>query len=102
MGTSDGFHGFLTVQSRGTIAIPPVLRNRYHLDLPGAQVEITEREDGVLELRPVIAVPSSEAWFWEARWQKGEHDVDDHVKAGRVTVSDSADDFVAELAALGE
>jgi AbrB family looped-hinge helix DNA binding protein len=45
---------FLTLQSRGTIAIPPAVRRRLGLDRPGAQVEMVEREDGVLELRPYV------------------------------------------------
>lgn len=45
---------FLTLQSRGTIAIPPAVRRRLGLDRPGAQVELVERDDGVLELRPHV------------------------------------------------
>ena len=45
---------FLNVQGRGTIALPPEIRRRYGLDAPGAQVELREREDGVLELRPCL------------------------------------------------
>jgi len=48
---------FLTLQSRGTIAIPPAVRRRFGLDRPGAQVELVEREDGVLELRPHVPMP---------------------------------------------
>ena len=48
---------FLTLQSRGTIAIPPAVRRRLGLDRPGAQVEMVEREDGVLELRPHVPMP---------------------------------------------
>ena len=95
-----GFHGFLTVQGRGTVALPPDLRKRYHLDRAGAQVEITEREDGVFELRPVIAVPSAQAWFWDIRWQQGEREVDAHVRAGEVTVHDTTTDFLTHLSAL--
>lgn len=94
------FHGFVTVQSRGTVALPALLRKRFRLDEPGAQMEITEREDGVLELRPTVAVPATEAWFWTDRWQKGERAVDDHVAAGETTVHESADDFLAHLDAL--
>ncbi len=48
---------FLSVQGRGTIAIPPAVRRRLGLDRPGAQVELVEREDGVLELRPHLPMP---------------------------------------------
>lgn len=94
------FHGFLTVQGRGTVALPAALRKRYHLDQPGAQVEVTEREDGVLELRPAVAVPAAEAWFWSEQWQAGEREVDAHLSRGEVTVSDTVADFLADLDAL--
>lgn len=48
---------FLTLQARGTIAIPPAVRRRLGLDRPGAQLELIERDDGVLELRPHVPVP---------------------------------------------
>jgi hypothetical protein len=56
------------------------------LDEPGAQVEITERDDGVLELRPSLPIPADQRWFWAKRWQQREREVDDYVAAQRVTV----------------
>lgn len=91
------FHGYLAVQARGTLALPPALRKRYHLDRRGAQVEITEREDGVLELRPTMAVPARDAWFWDERWQAGEREVDGYVDRGEVMVSDDVEAFLADL-----
>lgn len=103
MGDDGGFHGFLSLQRRGLLALPQHLRDRYHLDEPGAQVEVTERvEDGVIELRPNVAVPAKEAWFWDETWQKGEREVDEHVRAGRITWFDSAADFLDALDALDE
>lgn len=95
--TSDFFHGFLAVQGRGTVALPPSLRRRYRLDQPGAQVEITERADGVLELRPVVPVPAAEAWFWDPSWHQGEREVDEHIAAGEVTRLDGPDELIAHL-----
>jgi bifunctional DNA-binding transcriptional regulator/antitoxin component of YhaV-PrlF toxin-antitoxin module len=91
------FHGYISLQSRGTVALPPVLRKRYGLDRPGSQVEITEREDGVLELRPTIAVPASQAWFWTPQWQEGERRADEDIAAGRTTTYDNVDDFMGSL-----
>jgi AbrB family looped-hinge helix DNA binding protein len=98
--TNRCFHGYVAVQSRGTVALPAQVRKRLHLDEPGAQVEITEREDGVLELRPTVAVPADQAWFWTDRWQEGERAVDAHVVAGETTVHEDADALIAHLAAL--
>lgn len=100
MSYKPGFHGFLTVQGRGTVALPPMLRKRYHLDQPGAQVELTERDDGVIEMRPAVAVPATEAWFWDERWQAGEREVDEHVARGEETTHESAHDFLAHLDTL--
>lgn len=94
---STAWHGYLGVQRRGVIALPPELRARLHLDEPGAQVEVTEREDGVLELRPAVPVPADQAWFWARRWQEREREVDAHVAAGEVAVHHTADDFLGHL-----
>lgn len=97
----ERFHGFGGVQGRGTVALPTALRRRYHLDEPGAQIEITEREDGVIEVRPAIAVPATQAWFWAPAWQQREREVDEHVTAGQTTTYADGDDFLAHLDATG-
>ena len=94
------FHGFVGVQRRGVIALPTELRRRLHLDEPGAQLEVAERPDDVVELRPVLPVAADQAWFWTERWQEREREVDAHVEAGRVQVHDDGDDFLAHLDAL--
>ena len=78
----------LSVQSRGTIALPADLRRRLHLDGPDAQVKLIEREDGRVELVPVVAVPADQAWFWTERWQGMEREADADIAAGRTTVVD--------------
>lgn len=90
-------HTYVTIQSRGTLALPKSVRERHHLDRPGAQVEITEREDGVIELRAHLPVPADQAWFWAERWQQMEREADEDIEAGRVTRSESAEEFLAEL-----
>jgi len=88
---------FITVQSRGVLALPRDVRARHGLDSPGAQVEVVEREDGVIELRPHVAVPAGQAWFWSERWQAMEREVDDHVAHGEVERFDGSDAFLASL-----
>lgn len=84
------FHGYVSIQGRGVVALPAEVRRRFHLDEPGAQVEITEREDGVLELRPALPIPADQRWFWTDRWQQREREVDGHLAAGEVTVHQDA------------
>jgi AbrB family looped-hinge helix DNA binding protein len=91
------YHGYVKVQRRGVFALPADVRRRLHLDEPGAQLEITEREDGVIELRGALPIPANQAWFWSEHWQRREREVDVHMAAGRVTVHEDADDFLTHL-----
>jgi AbrB family looped-hinge helix DNA binding protein len=91
------FHGYITVQTRGVVALPAEVRRRLHLDEPGAQVEITERDDGVLELRPSLPIPADQRWFWTERWQRREVEVDARVAAGEVAVHADGDALLAHL-----
>jgi hypothetical protein len=65
-------------------------------------MEITEREDGVIELRPTVPVPAEQAWFWTDRWQRREREVDAYVAAGVVSSHESTDDFLSSLDALAD
>ncbi|MEX1170326.1 MAG: AbrB/MazE/SpoVT family DNA-binding domain-containing protein [Chloroflexota bacterium] len=87
----------LTVQSRGTVALPADLRRRLHLDQADAQIKLIEREDGRIELVPVVAVPADQAWFWTDRWQAMEREADADVAAGRAVVVEGADELMAHL-----
>ena len=87
---------FLTVHDRGNLTLPTDIRRQYGLDKPGVQVEVVARP-GVIELRPHVAVPADQAWFWAQRWQAGELAVDKHVAAARLTVARDVDDFLAAM-----
>jgi len=88
---------YVAVQSRGTIALPVDLRRRLHLDEPGAQLQLVEREDGTVELRPVLPVPADQRWFWTERWQAMEREADEEIAAGRLTVVDGPDALFEHL-----
>lgn len=92
-----GYHGYVAMQGRGVVSLPVELRRRLGLDADGAQMEVTERDDGVIELRPTVPVPAEQAWFWTDRWQRREREVDAFVEAGAVTSYESTDDFLASL-----
>ena len=60
-------------------------------------MEITERADGVVELRSSLPVPADQAWFWTEQWQQREREVDEHLAASRVAVHETSEDFLAHL-----
>ncbi len=86
----------MTVQGRGLIAIPSSIRRHFGLDKPGAQVEVIERE-GEIVLRPHLAVPTDQTWFWTERWQQMEREADDAISAGLVTTVDGVEELLADL-----
>lgn len=97
---AEGFHGYVQLTGRGNLALPAALRRKYRLDEPGSQIEISEREDGILELRPVVAVPADQAWFWTEAWQQGEREADADLRADRVETHDNVDEFIASFGGL--
>lgn len=95
-----GFHGYVAVQGRGVVALPADLRRRLQLDQPGAQVEITERSDGVIELRPSLPIPADQQWFWTKRWQEREREVDRLISVGESTLHEDGAALLDHLGAL--
>jgi len=87
---------YVSVQRRGTIALPPDVRRAYHLDLPGAQVEILQEADRLV-LIPKVAVDASQAWFWTSDWQAREAEASRELAAGEGVHYDTSDDFLADL-----
>jgi hypothetical protein len=91
---------FIGVQSRGVFALPADIRKRHHLDKPGAQLLVIEREDGVLELHPQLAVPADQKWFWTKEWQTMEAEASEDIVERRVSRSDSSEELFDDLDAL--
>ena len=87
---------FVTVQGRGLIAVPTSIRRRFGLDKPGAQVEVIERE-GEIVLRPHVAVPADQAWFWTEQWQRMELEADEDIVGGRVVATNDVDELLTDL-----
>ena len=80
-----------------TLPCPHELRRRMHMDEPGAQVELTEREDGVIEMRLHMAVPVNQRWFWTEEWQALEREAESDIAAGRVTHFEDAEAFLKAM-----
>ncbi|HVA43426.1 MAG TPA: AbrB/MazE/SpoVT family DNA-binding domain-containing protein [Acidimicrobiales bacterium] len=95
--SSNRYHGFLSFQSRGLVSFPRELRERLGAETPGAQLEIEEREDGVFELKPMIAIPAEQAWFWSRRWQSMEQEADADIAAGRTDTFEDVEDLITDL-----
>lgn len=82
------------MNTRGTLTLPKSLR----ADLPpDAFFEAVRRSDGVIELRPRIAIDPSQDWYWSAEWQKREAEADREITEGKVHHFDDAEALIAWL-----
>lgn len=84
---------YVTVQAKGTISLPAAVRRRLHLDEPGAQLELVERDDSVLELRSTLPVPADQRWFWSERWQAMEREAEEQYARGEGRMHGTTEEF---------
>ena len=82
--------------SNGRITLPSSIRRRAGLS-EGDLLRVEIGEDGRIILTPVVAVDRSQAYFWTSRWQKGEQEAEEDLRAGRVSTFENVDDLIKDL-----
>ena len=83
------------VTRHGQVTLPASVRRELGVE-EGDLVEIEVIDDRAV-LIPKKLVDKSQAYFWTKRWQEGEREADEDIKAGRVKVFDSVDELVKDL-----
>jgi len=86
----------LQIRSNGQITLPTAVRRKANLK-EGDLLEIVVEEDGTVRLVPQVTIERSQAYFWTPRWQEGERQAEEDIKAGRVKKFDSVDNLIADL-----
>ncbi len=86
----------LQIRSNGQITLPTAVRRKANLK-EGDLLEIVVEEDGTVRLVPQVAIERSQAYFWTPRWQAGEREADEDIKAGRVKKFDNIEDLITDL-----
>jgi bifunctional DNA-binding transcriptional regulator/antitoxin component of YhaV-PrlF toxin-antitoxin module len=82
--------------SRDNLGGPPEAGNVVIGIEEGDIVEIEVEEEGAV-LMPKKLIDKSQAYFWTRRWQKGEREADEDIKARRVKTFDSVDELIKDL-----
>lgn len=85
----------LIVGRKGQVTIPSEIRKAARLE-EGDPVEVELTPEGIL-LRPGKMIDSSQAWFWTAKWQKGEREASSELEKGLGERFESAQEFLAAL-----
>lgn len=83
------------VTRHGQITLPAPIRKSLGIE-EGDLIEI-EVIDEKAVLIPKRLVDKSQAYFWSKKWQEGEKEADEDIKAGRVKVFDSAKELVKDM-----
>jgi len=83
------------VTRHGQITLPASVRKQLGIE-EGDLIEI-DVEDEKAVLMPKKLVDKSQAYFWTRRWQEGEREADEDIKAGRVKTFDSVDELIKDL-----
>jgi len=83
------------VTRHGQITLPSSVRERLGIE-EGDLVEI-EVVDERAVLVPKKLVDKSQAYFWTRKWQEGEREADEDIKAGRVKTFDSVEELISDL-----
>jgi AbrB family looped-hinge helix DNA binding protein len=83
------------VTRHGQITLPASVRKELGIE-EGDLVEI-EVEDERAVLMPKKLVDKSQAYFWTKKWQEGEREADEDIKAGRVKAFNSVEELINDL-----
>ena len=86
----------LQIRSNGQITLPASIRHRANLQ-EGDALEVIIDEDGAIRLVPQILVERSQAYFWTERWQEGERETDEDLRAGRYKEFNDVESLLEEL-----
>ena len=90
----------LQIRSNGQITLPASIRWQTRLK-EGDLLEVLVEENGSLRLVPKIAIDRSQAYFWMERWQRGEREAEDDLRAGRFKEFTSIDELLQDLESEG-
>ncbi len=83
------------VTRHGQITLPAPVRKSLGIE-EGDLVEIEIIDDKAV-LVPKRLIDKSQAYFWTKKWQEGEKQADEDIKAGRVKEFGSAEELLKDL-----
>jgi AbrB family looped-hinge helix DNA binding protein len=83
------------IRGKGQITIPADIREAAFLE-EGDPLEVEMVDEGIL-LRPRKVIDATQAWFWNPAWQQGERQALTDFAAGRSTIYETSEDFLASF-----
>jgi AbrB family looped-hinge helix DNA binding protein len=85
----------IQVRKKAQLTLPLSVRKKLGIE-EGDYMDVRVR-DGEIILRVKKLVDKEQAWFWSERWQKGEMEAEEDIRAGRTRQFPDAGSAVAYL-----
>jgi len=85
----------IQVRKKAQLTLPLSVRKKLGVE-EGDFMDVQVRE-GEIVLKVKKLVDKEQAWFWTKRWQQGEKEAEDDIRAGRVYEFPDADSVIASL-----
>ncbi len=83
------------IRSRSQITIPADIIKK--LDLKQGDTLDVEIEDNQIILRPVIAIPKEQAYFWTKQWQSEEKQIQSDIASNNIQPAKSKNELFEDL-----
>ncbi len=83
------------VRKKAQITLPLSVRRKLGIE-EGDFVDM-QVKNGEIDLKVKKLVDKEQAWFWTERWQEGEKEAEEDIRAGRVYEFPDADSAIASL-----
>lgn len=83
------------VRKKAQVTLPHSVRQTLNIE-EGDFLDVRV-ENGEIVLRVKKLVDKEQAWFWTKRWQEGEAEAEEDIRAGRVRSFDNAEEGIAFL-----
>jgi len=83
------------IRSRSQITIPSEIIKKLNLK-QGDTLDVTIEDDQII-LRPVVAVPKDQAYFWSKEWQQDEKQIQSDIESDKIKSAQSKDELFKDL-----
>jgi antitoxin MazE len=83
------------IRSRSQITIPSEIIKKLNLK-QGDTLDVTIEDDQII-LRPVVAVPKDQAYFWSKEWQQDEKQIQSDIEKDKIKSAKSKDELFKDL-----
>jgi len=85
----------IQVRKKAQVTLPQSVRQALNIE-EGDFLDVRVN-DGEIVLRVKKLVDKEQAWFWTKRWQEGEREAEEDIRAGRIHRLDTAKEAIAFL-----